>query len=288
MPTKSNRRRAEQPAQTQTIHHKLITSFFEEIAPEWKAIYERRDVCSVIHQYRHSEVLALVEKCGIAPGSAVLDVGAGAGLMTVALAKRGYRVHATDCAKAMTDLTRRAILAAGVDDRVTQSLADVNCLPLRSSQFQLVVALGVIPWLDCAESAVKEMCRVLQPGGYVIVNADNRWRINLLLDPLSRLGMMAGGALRRLKIRRPIAFARFHSPWEFDSCLVHAGFRKVEGKTLGFGPFTWLRKPLVGKSLGIKINDRLQRSSDRGTPVLRLLGAQYLVLASKPRMEERV
>lgn len=271
---------AEQQAHPE--HQTLITHFFEDVAPEWKAIYERRDVFSVIHQQRYAAVLSMAEIAGIAPGTAVLEVGSGAGLMTVALAARGCHVHAMDCAKAMTALTRQVSINAGVADRVTQSLSDVNHLPLPSNRFDLVLAIGVIPWLESADVALREMARVLRPGGRLIVNADNTWRINLLLDPLSRLGMTIGGALRALGLRRQRAHSRFHSRRQFDSCIARAGLAKVESTTLGFGPFTFFRKRLLSDSLGLKVHNLLQHRADRGNPVLQRLGAQYLVLAVKP------
>ena len=44
--------------------------------------------------------------------------------------------------------------------------------PQNTEQFPLVVALGVIPWLHSPTKALSEMARVLERGGYLVVNAD--------------------------------------------------------------------------------------------------------------------
>src|SRR2546421_429442 len=42
---------------------------------------------------------------------------------------------------------------------------------------------AVLAWLGRAELAIQEMARVTRAGGYIIFTADNRSRLNLLLDP---------------------------------------------------------------------------------------------------------
>lgn len=67
--------------------------------------------------------------------------------MAAALAERGLRVRATDAVPAMVDLARRHAVETGVSDRIELETADVHELPFDEATFDLVVALGVIPWL---------------------------------------------------------------------------------------------------------------------------------------------
>src|SRR5260370_39812550 len=48
----------------------------------------------------------------------------------------------------------------------------------------MVLGIGVIPLLDSPERAVAELARVIKPGGYLVMTADNRRRLDVLLDPL--------------------------------------------------------------------------------------------------------
>jgi ubiquinone/menaquinone biosynthesis C-methylase UbiE len=59
---------------------------------------------------------------------------------------------------------------------------DVHNLQFEDCSFSGVLALGVLPWLHSPEQAVAEMARVLQPGGFMLVNADNVFRLHFWLD----------------------------------------------------------------------------------------------------------
>jgi len=49
---------------------------------------------------------------------------------------------------------------------------------------------------------------------------------------------------------------------------------------LGFGPF-WLLNRLLPQAFGVKLHRALQGLADRGVPVLRSAGAQYITLSRK-------
>src|SRR6185436_8635637 len=90
----------------------------------------------------------------------------------------------------------------GVQDRIRIHSADVHALPFEAHTFNLVIAIGVIPWLHSERVALQEMRRVLKPGGFLVVTADNSARLDRLLDPLSTplLGPLRLAAKRLLRL----------------------------------------------------------------------------------------
>src|SRR5690242_6066052 len=56
--------------------------------------------------YPDALIADVVERCGIRPGSAVLDLGCGPGQLAVAIARRGDTVTAMDPHPAMLSVTR--------------------------------------------------------------------------------------------------------------------------------------------------------------------------------------
>lgn len=263
-----------------------VDAYFEKVAPYWKKIYERTGVYAAIHQERQALVLAEFELIGLPPQCHILEIGCGAGLATVALAQRGYQVEAVDRVPEMVDSTRDLAARAGVQERVAVSLADVHELPFPNGAFQAVLAIGVMPWLLALERPVREIARVLAPGGYLIVNADNRWGFQRLLDPqlnplLTPLKTAIRGVLIRLQLREARVRAQVISNRKFDRALSVAGLEKLRGRTLGFGPFTLFNRELLAASSGLRLHHRLQDLADRGTPIIRSAGAQYMVVARK-------
>ncbi len=269
-----------------TKQQKLVDSYFQSGAHTWKEIYEREDVHALIHQERRTIVLRLIDNLNLPQDSRILEVGCGAGLTTVALAERGYEVHAIDSVQAMIDLTRQAAARLGTEYRVTTSLGDVQNLPFSDNMFSVVLAIGVIPWLHSSHKAIRELARVTKPGGYVVVNADNRWRLNEVLDPMRNplhapLRRMIRNISVRLRQGASMPPTRRHSPKEFDSVLSKAGLVKVEGVTLGFGPFSLFKRKIFSDKVARNIHCMLQNLADCDVPLIRVTGAQYIVLATK-------
>ena len=91
-----------------------------------------------------------------------------------------------------------------------------------------------------------------------------------------------GDMLERLNLRtapRPRLYR--HSIKHIDQLLFQTGLQKVRGATLGFGPFTFLKRKLLAEHVGIVLHRRLQTLADRQWPGIRSLGTEYVVMARK-------
>jgi SAM-dependent methyltransferase len=109
----------------------------------------------------------------------VLDVGCGAGVEVVRLARAGARVTGIDLAPSAAALTLENVRQQCLTARVV--CADGERLPFRDSSFDLVYAHGVVQYAAVDTAVVAECHRVVRPGGRVIVQVYNRvsW-LNLL------------------------------------------------------------------------------------------------------------
>lgn len=264
----------------------LVDSYFQRTVAFWKNVYTGEDVYAVIHQRRREIVHQLIDKLALPDQPRALDLGCGAGWTTVAMAQRGYSVAAVDTVDGMLCQTRQLALRAGVAERVAARIGDANHLSFPNMSFHLVVAMGVLPWLDSLETPVREMARVLKPGGHLIVNVDNKWSPSRLLDPrtntlLAPLRRLSNRILQGIGLRQPSLRNSMSSIREFDSALSRAGLQKVEGATLGFGPLSLFGHKFLPNSLDLALHSKLQDQADRKLPVVRSAGSQYVVLARK-------
>jgi len=78
-----------------------VREVFETSDSFWRDIYAANDVYGVIYQERNTAVLSMVHRLTLLKGVPLLEVGCGAGLVSVALAKQGHKMTATDVAAAM-------------------------------------------------------------------------------------------------------------------------------------------------------------------------------------------
>lgn len=276
------------PAAPSTDQQEQVNTYFQSQASFWKDIYATDNLTARIYQQRQEAALAWIDTLALSRGAQVLEVGCGAGFLSIQLAQRGLQVHAIDSAEAMLHQAREHAEAAGVT--LSLSAGDVSALAFDDDSFDLVVALGVIPWLAHPERAVREMARVTKPGGHLIISADNRARLNSLLDPLLNpllvpLKKGAKHVLDRARLRHLSSKdvgATLHSRRFIDQVVRRAGLTMVSHKTLGFGPFTFFRMKLVPESLGAHLHLRLQSLADREMFIFRSTGVHYLVLTEKP------
>ena len=133
------------------------------------------------------------------PGEVVLEVGPGTGYYTLPVAwwlSPGGTLHAFDLQQKMLDHTMARAVAAGIAN-VEPSQGDARRLPYADASFDaafLVTVLGEVPDQD---AALRELRRVLKPGGRLVVG-------ELLGDP----HMVRERALRERGERAGLRFER--------------------------------------------------------------------------------
>ncbi|MBT1156415.1 class I SAM-dependent methyltransferase [Aminobacter anthyllidis] len=99
-----------------------------------------------------------------------LEVGCGEGRVSRELKALGYHVTATDVVPAMVEAARQANSA---DD---YRIAGTDKLPFDDGQFDLVMAYNVLMDVDDVPAALKEIRRVMKPGGTLFISLVHPFR----------------------------------------------------------------------------------------------------------------
>ena len=156
------------------------------------------------------------------------------------LHRRGFAVEAVDPSAEMVNLARARIREAGMADAAVQ-VGDAHSLSYEAQSFDLVLALGVVPWLHSPALAISEVVRVLRPARYFLLSSDNPRRLTHLLDPrlmpvLAPVKEAVANVARRLNVWEREGLAGSLVYRELTRLLDAAGFSVEKRASLGFGP----------------------------------------------------
>lgn len=111
------------------------------------------------------EIPIMVAALGLPRGGRVLEVGCGRGVGLVTLAERlaPSRLVGLDIDVSLLDEAQRRVTAAGA--RAELRPGDVRELPFDDASFDLVVDFGTCYHIARPDAALREIARVLGPGG---------------------------------------------------------------------------------------------------------------------------
>ena len=132
-----------------------------EAAAEW-----RRGAAARLQAFGPATEMML-DLAGVAEGSRVLDVGAGAGDSTVAAARRvgsSGRVLATDVSASMLEIATALARQAGLNNIDTR-VVDAQRLDLAPDSFDAAVSRNCLMLIPDYRQALAGIRRVLKPGG---------------------------------------------------------------------------------------------------------------------------
>lgn len=157
----------------------------------------------------------MAEALGYAPGRSgvrgldVLDVGCGSGIDLAGYASAGANVTGVDLTPRHVELARRHLAAMGLEGTVTEG--DAEHLPFPDESFDRVSSNGVLHHTPDMPAALREIRRVLRPGGELRLTVYNRNSLHYWFDQVIARGIIERGLLRERSMEGVMATSVEHS-----------------------------------------------------------------------------
>jgi len=143
--------------------------YFDTVAPQWDNL--RKGFFSEAVREKAFAV------AGVEPGRLAADIGAGAGFVTEGLLKRGLRIIAVDRSEAMLAEMKKRFGEGGA---VEYRIGEAESLPLEDSSADYVFANMFLHHVDSPPAAIREMARILKPGGRLVITDLDRHEFDFL------------------------------------------------------------------------------------------------------------
>jgi demethylmenaquinone methyltransferase / 2-methoxy-6-polyprenyl-1,4-benzoquinol methylase len=199
---------------------------------------------------------AAVERLVCQDGGTILDIATGTGDMVLATASRtdgSDRIVGTDFCGEMVEIARAKISDSAFGSRISLAIAACEALPFRDACFDAVtIAFGIRNVVD-RKMGLYEICRVLKPGGRLVVLEFSTPRAPCFRPIyglyLRRLLPAVGGLFSNFGAYRylPESVRAFPDREAFEKLMVGAGFAHTFHTDLSFGIVTVFQgeKPLT-------------------------------------------
>lgn len=247
---------------------------FSQKANYWNELYSHPATLFEHHMCLRRDHAAAYIRSHFDTGTALLDLGCGAGVLSERLLELGYRVTAADASLDMVELSRERLKRF---PEASRRHCQANCLdlPFADGEFDLVVCLGMFGYFDEVTRALREIGRVLKPGGTLIISVRNQ-NTHQVFD-LLQLAKHPFRPLRAVAQRiahaiRPPQRARenpagddgfrieiYDSPARLIKGVTQRGYTLVDFDGLGYGPVAVAGHKLFSERLSIRLSDFLHR-----------------------------
>jgi SAM-dependent methyltransferase len=175
---------------------------------------------SLIYDRRHGALISdqLSEALGnrLAPGSRIVDIGAGTGRVSVALAAKGFRMVALDPAIPMLQKIRQKSVAGSV-----HVAAEGTRLPLGGNSADAVALARLLYLVPDWRALLRESMRILRRGGILL----HEW---VMAGPMKR-GFRFGnelGPYSRWQASRPLFIPALDPRWRLITTCMTSGFNE--------------------------------------------------------------
>jgi len=208
-----------------------VVDHFDQFAEgdKWSQLYDERKDPIVSYNFvvRQQRVEELSEPF-VGPGARVLDVGCGTGISAPYYIAKGCTYQGFDISPQMVEQARER----EPNERASFAVGDIEAgLPLANGSFDLVIALGLLEYLDALDKTAAELARAVRPGGTLIVSVPQRWCFNHVAKSLlSPLVTNAWAVVKRLRgnslERHTVRHLRF-TPGQLEGLFANQGCSKT-------------------------------------------------------------
>ena len=158
---------------------KLVKTYSEEaVHTGWVDAYRSDKVQDAFNERIMDRILNFVKP---APDALILDAGCGTGNHTTRILRRGYRCVAVDISHHIQATAAERLDKMGLGGKAMMTTHALEELGFKDGAFDVIHCRGVLMHIPEWEQALASLCRVLKPGGHIVILEANHRSVETAL-----------------------------------------------------------------------------------------------------------
>ncbi len=259
---------------------KLFTK--EQLGQYWNDLYKDVENCRDFHFVQRLEIVSRLITERFPVTSRVLDIGCGAGVLTERLVAAGFHVDAADMSPDMLEYTKKRLEPYDAS-KYSVFQAELKKIPADDDSFDVVACIGVFGYMEDVDSAIRELKRVLRPGGTLVMSIRNVLHVTVfdglcwLKAPVTTVPKMVWkkvaprllskggrgngeGSAGEAPPPESHAIDIFDKPRRVQAIFESFGFALRDFQGAGYGPPTFSGRPVVTQKQGKRLSEALAKA----------------------------
>lgn len=147
-----------------------VKDFYEKEAPEYDLIRFRSNMGKYINNKHKEILLSMIQSHN---DMKILEIGIGTARFAEIFSEKQFQVYGLDISCKMLEMAKRKLSDANRNTKYFLINGDASQLPFANFFFDGCICINIFSHLPTWKKTLKEISRVLKPGGFLIANFPN-------------------------------------------------------------------------------------------------------------------
>lgn len=155
----------------------------DQVHDHWESVYRQNPLETRRNDKIMDRIMTYIHP---PPGALFLDAGCGTGDHAIRIARRGFCCVGIDISREALRRARHGINECGLGSRISLVCGALEEAPFGDEVFDAIHCRGVLMHIPEWEKALDHLCRVLKPGGKIVIMENNHHSLEMKIVLLVR------------------------------------------------------------------------------------------------------
>ncbi len=226
-----------------------VETFFENEHLRWKSLYKEKYIPTDLAKIKRKIISSNFISKYLQKNSKILDVGCGAGMVSLELVNQGYKIEGIDVSKKMINLCEEQFKSLKINrDKFKFKEGNIFELDLKENSYDGIIALGFLEYQKIESTSLDYLYKILKPNGFIVISGPNNLRLYNYFNLVKIIEKMRNIFFLKSKENsrdyETISLHRYNIH-KFKKLFINSNFTYLECKQHSYAGLRYLNK-LIG------------------------------------------